>query len=335
MVKNLLSYLPMKKNLTSGPREVFFHLLGFASLYVSVITLIALLFAYTDYLFPDRLDFYLSGTLDQIRWSSSVLIIIFPVFIFISWMFSKEFAQAPEKREQRFRKWLIYFTLFVAAVAIIIDLIMLVFNFYSGELTVRFFWKILIVLLMTAGVFGYYREELNRSDRKIAWFGTWAWITSAIVAVALVGGFLMVGSPATQRARRFDDQRAGHLQSLQWQIVNYWQQKSALPVTLDDLRDSLSGFVPPRDPETDASYEYGVVDEADRKFQLCATFKTSSNLYRRSINPLATVPERHRDFSIQNWDHEGGRVCFERLIDLDLYSKYPVKLRPVELLLDN
>lgn len=309
----------MDKTIKSTPQDVFLHLLGFASLYVSVITFIALFFAYVDYLFPDQLNFYLTGTLSQIRWSSSILIIIFPVFIFMASLLGKDFQKNPEKRGLRFRKWLIYFTLFVAAVTIIVDLIVLVFNFYSGELTVKFFWKILVVLLAAAGVFGYYRWELNRTEKKTSWPKTFAGTVSILVAAAMAGGFFIVGSPATQRARRLDEQRVNHLQSIQSQITNYWQQKNALPGELGDLYDSISGFRPPQDPETDLPYEYMITNESSLTFQLCAVFKTSSSFYNRTLKPL--VPERNFiDPYQQNWDHGLGRVCFERTIDPDLYG---------------
>lgn len=309
----------MEKNIKSSPQDVFLHLLGFAALYVSVVSFITLFFAYIDYLFPDQLSFYLTGTLAQIRWSSSVLIIIFPVYLFVSWMLGKEFRSNPEKRGLRFRKWLIYFTLFIAAITVIVDLIVLVFNFYSGELTVKFFCRMLIVLLVATGVFGYYRWELHRTEKKTSWPKTFAWIVSAVVATAIAGGFFFVGSPATQRARRLDEQRVNSLQTLQSQIINYWQQKDVLPEDLDDLQDSISGFIPPRDPETNEPFKYLTAKESALTFQLCAVFKTSSDFYSRAPKPL--IPERgYFDPYRQNWDHAIGRVCFDRTIDPDLYD---------------
>ena len=37
------------------------------------------------------------------------------------------------------RKWLVYFTLFISAITIIVDLMIFVYNFLDGELTVKFF----------------------------------------------------------------------------------------------------------------------------------------------------------------------------------------------------
>ena len=81
---------------------------------------------------------------------------------------------------------------------------------------------------------------------------------------------MTVGSPYRQRALRLDSQRLGDLQTIQWQIVGYWQQKEKLPTTLADLADPISGIVIPKDPETKAAYEYSV--KSPQSFEICATF---------------------------------------------------------------
>src|SRR3989344_1301840 len=198
------------------PKDFFMHLLGFAALYTSIVSFLALIFAYIDVTFPDPLSSYYSGSLSQIRLSSSVLLIIFPVFILTSWLIARDFSQEPEKRNIKFRKWLIYFTLFIAAITVIVDLITLIFNFYSGDLTTRFLLKTLTVLVVA----------------------------------------LVVGTPAQQRAQRFDERRVNDLMVLQNQIISYWQNKDKLPSVLDDLQDDISGFIPPVDPETQEPYTY-------------------------------------------------------------------------------
>src|SRR3989338_8982898 len=89
-----------------------------------------------------------------------------------------------------------------------------------------------------------------------------------IVAVAVVAGFFIVGSPQEERLRRFDEQRVSDLQNLQYQILNYWQNKNKLPVVLSDLRDDISGFVPPVNPESGAEYGFRVIDNKQLKFDL-------------------------------------------------------------------
>ena len=120
-----------------------------------------LLLQYIDVLFPDQLNFYYQGMLDGIRMSSSTLVVVTPVFLLLSWLVQKELNKEPDKHEIRVRKWLMYLTLFIASITIIIDLVQLVYNFYSGELTTKFLLKVLSVLIVTGAVFFYYLWDLD------------------------------------------------------------------------------------------------------------------------------------------------------------------------------
>ena len=300
--------------LKSTPKDVFLHLLNIFTFYLSVISFITLYIQYISALFPDPLNFYFTSMANSVRLSTSILVIAIPVYILTSWLLGKDLAENPKRRELKLRKWLTYFTLFISAVTIIIDLIMFVFSFLSGELTIQFFLKVFVVLLVAGAVFGYYVWDLRRKKIKSKTPKTLAWVLSFVVLASIVLGFFIIGTPAEQRDRRFDEERVGDLRVLQSQIINYWIQKEALPAELDDLKDSISGFVPPEDPATDLPYEYYVT--GDLTFELCATFKTSS----------------YESFQ-QNWEHDAERTCFERTIDPDLYKdtdrlyKEPIPIR--------
>lgn len=306
------------------------YLLVTATLYASVVSFIALLFAYVDALYPDQLNFCFSCGLDQIRWSSSVLIVVFPVFLFIFSRLRKEYLASPEKREIRARKWLVYLTLFLAAVTIIVDLVVVIFNFYSGELTARFFLKTIVVLAVAAAVFWYYIWDIKKESVDSKKTKTIIWVTSLVVLGVLVGGFFIVGSPAQQRERRFDERRTFDLQSIQSAIIyEYYQNKQKLPARLDDLKNDISGFTPPVDPQTGQSYEYRVT--GGLSFELCADFKTSSQDGTVGIGryPKTAIPAIERGPYLegqQNWQHGSGRVCFSRTIDPDFF-KPPVPAR--------
>ena len=304
------------------PKDVFTHLLGFAALYVSIVSLITLLFQYINALFPDPLNFYYQGILNQIRWSTSALLVVFSVYLVISWLLEKDFRKEPAKRKLKFRGWLFYLTLFIAAITIIVDLITLIYNFYSGELTVKFALKVLTVMVVAVGVFGYYFWDLKREAKeKSKKLKMIAWLVSFVVIISVVAGFFIVGSPAAQRQVRFDEQRRSDLQILQGQIVNYWIQKERLPASLDDLKDSISGFSPPKDPESFADYEYNIITPLS--FELCAAFKTvsrdSSKAQLRAVGPVS-YPDSLGPYG-ENWSHDQGRVCFSRTIDPELYKQ--------------
>jgi len=143
-------------NLRSTPKDFFLHLLNITTFYIAVINFITLFIQYINVLFPDLLNFYYTGMTNSVRLSMSILLIAVPVYILTSWMIGKDLKENPDKRELGLRKWLIYLTLFVAAITIIVDLITLVNNFLSGELTIQFFLKTAVVLIVAVSVFGYY-----------------------------------------------------------------------------------------------------------------------------------------------------------------------------------
>lgn len=147
----------------TSPKDVFLHLLAIIALYISAGSLITLLFQYINLAFPDLLNTYeRMGVISAIRWSISALVIIFPVYVLASWFLNKSYLQMPTKRNLRIRKWLIYFTLFVAALIIIGDLVTLIYSFLGGELTTRFIFKALAILAVTGAVFGYYFADVKR-----------------------------------------------------------------------------------------------------------------------------------------------------------------------------
>ena len=304
----------------SSPRDVFIHLLLILTLYMSVVSFIALLFQYIHVALPDPLITSSRAAFQGIRWSSSVLIVAFPVFLLLSWLLEKEFARTPQKRDLKIRKWLVYLTLFLAAVTIIVDLITLIYSFYGGELTARFALKTLVVLAVAATVFGYTLWDLRRSTKLTAIPRYGASLTGAVVVVTIVSGFIVGGSPATQRQLRFDEQRVSDLQTIQGQIVHMWTQKNALPLYLDDLADSISGFTVPRDPASEEPYEYRV--KGDLSFELCAVFTTKGIADAGRSYPVRPAFEPGGSFG-QNWSHDAGRVCFERTIDPALHQRPP------------
>lgn len=307
-----------------GPRDVFSHFFAIISLYFWAVNFGVILFLLLNLYLPDALaDGYASrdGILTSIRWAVSMLVIVFPVYVGVSSFLEKELTRQPEKRNLRSRKWLIYLTLFLSALVIIGDLVTLVYSFLQGELTTRFVLKILVVSLIAGGIFRYYTWSLKENldvatlnQKKI--FGCGAIV---LVAATIIGGFYTAGLPKSQRAKLFDERRVNDLQGVQIQILYFWQQKSKLPDTLDQLKDSLSGYQPPVDPETASPYLYEKT--GDLKFKLCADFKTSGlgDMDKSSQRFSVPYPAPLAD-SFGNWQHSVGRVCFDRVIDPELYS---------------
>lgn len=304
----------------SSPRDVFMHLLATIALYISAASFGTLVYQYIDLKFPDPLGF--GGTQDPIRWAIAALVIVFPAYLWVSWILARDVEALPEKAGLRVRRWLYAFTLFAAAVIIIGDLVALIFRFLNGDLTGRFILKVLTVLFIAGAVFLYYGwlfrtaiPALRHPRMRLFALGV-----IAIVAIATISGFFVSGSPFRERLRRFDERRVSDLVVIQAQIISYWQRKGALPGGLSDLDDSISGFRAPVDPETNEGYGYK--ETGDVNFELCADFKTASS----EVQNGPRMP--YGPYGTDNWNHGTGRVCFERAIDPDLY-RIPAKGVPI------
>lgn len=236
------------------------------------------------------------------------------------------------------RRWAIYLVLFLASVTIIADLVTLVRYFVSGEVTVRFILKVVVTLIAAKMVGWYYirelRRPLNRTDALAQWFAVGAGV---LVVAALVYSFTVIGGPGSQRKLRLDQRRIDDLQSIQWQIINFWQQKEALPETLAELSTPISSYMVPQDPEFQKGYVYEYRKFSELKFELCATFAVPM--------PEGWVPEGRGGGAVpmpmfdraetsvaypgmphginNNWDHDAGRTCYQRDIDPELYPPFP------------
>lgn len=318
-------------NTRTTPKDFFFYVASTVALYAGVISLINLSFSIINYAFPDVLasGYYVSN----LAWPMSMVLVLIPVFYVLERLIAKDIRLMPEKGTLLIRKWRTYLTLFLTGATIIGDIVAL-FNVYlSGEISTRFIWKILTVLVIAGVVFAYYILDNREGDPRAGqWRRILAYAGIALSLAALIGGFVIVGSPGKQRDLRLDMQRTNDLQNLQWQIISYWQNKGALPNALDDVKDSISYSKFPVDPVTKEPYGYNRV--ASTTFTLCADFARESQdiegrgqFYGRGMPSIAfpaydggLMPEGD-----DAWKHEAGNACFERKIDPD---RYPVNPRP-------
>src|SRR3989344_3821532 len=166
----------MNDSSKSGPKDVFGQLLAIIGLYVSVIAFGALIFGLINLYFPDVLSYdYGFYAKQSLRLPLAILVIVFPLFVWWNSYLQKDLEKNPEKKELKSRRWLLHFTLFVAAVVIIGDLVSLVYRFLNGDLTIQFILKVLTVFLIAAFVFTYYLWNIRKNipatkDLRMRWF---------------------------------------------------------------------------------------------------------------------------------------------------------------------
>lgn len=296
------------------PKDFFLWAGAMVALYVSVYSLITLLFTYIDYAFPDPLQtFYGDPYSGTIRFAMSSLIVLFPLYVFLMQVIRKESIADPSRLTIWVRRWALYLTLFIAGASIAIDLIVLLNTFFGGELTSRFIYKVVVVFLLAGAFFLHFFADLrgywfsNPSRSKMVAGGA-----TVLVLASVVSGFFIIGSPASARLYTADDLKTQDLSSIQWQVVNFWQAKQKLPVSLAEVADPISGYMIPVDKQTGAPYKYEAVNATT--FKLCAVFNKSS----RGNSASVTVPTKF-GMEDSNWQHGEGEQCFTRTIDPQRY----------------
>ena len=334
-----------KSSLT--PKFFFVSLGVIITLITSVSSLLILFFETLNNKFPDALNSiyqygYNTYNFESIRAPLATLIIVFPVFLILSYIWRKISGGELGHIDTIIRKWMVYLILFLASIVVIVDLVTLVRYFVSGEITNRFIFKVLGTAVVVLLVGFHYYFELKITE-LINWKKRIGLITGIISIILVLGlitlSFMVMGSPTKQRALRFDERRVNDLQKIQYQVINYWQQKEKLPAILTDLANPMSGYSLPVDPEFEKGnkYEYAVKDKLS--FELCATFSEDMPKGWQEFQGYGgVVPMIAKDISVsypypggggtnESWDHKIGRTCFERTIDKDIYPPYSKSIK--------
>lgn len=303
------------------PKDFFLWAGAMVALYAGVVAFITLLFQYINYTFPDPLRYYGDPYSSPIPYAMASLIVLTPTFLILMRVIRRTIERDSSRADIWIRRWALFLTVFVAGATIVIDLIVLLTTFLSGEsLTAAFLLKVLVVLLVAGAGFMHFLADLwgywgkNPSKARMVNYAT-----GAAVLLAIVAGFFIVGTPQEARLMRLDQQKVYDLQNIQSQIVTYWQQKQTLPSQLSEVNDPLYGMTVPTDPQTGAQYTY--TRTSNSSFELCATFNAAS----RGSDPSYAYP--YGRYAIdQNWEHAAGEVCFDRTIDPE---RYPPFTKPV------
>ncbi len=322
----------------------FFLSLGvLTTLIASVVSFLNLAFEILNKKFPDVLNAmyqygYNTYQFDSARTALATLIIVFPALLVLVHFWRKVSLENLSETERVIRKWMIYVVLFLSAAVILIDLITLVKYFVGGQITIRFILKVLVAGMAAKMIIYYFAADVftwrwGNILRRIS-----AWVSPILVIALIVWSFFIIGSPMDQRKLQLDQRRTDDLQNIQWQIISYWQQKEKLPASFADMKDPISSYMVPVDPEFQKGNVYEYTKTGNLSFELCATFSLpmpegwQEYNYGKGGGVMPMTAERDVAVSYpypggggmnESWDHEAGRTCFARTIDPEIYPPYP------------
>jgi hypothetical protein len=295
-----------RRRVQTSAREAFLYLVMFATMYVVAFNVGALLFAWVERLLPDPAapDFW-QGRLAGVRGSTAAVLIAFPVFLALARHMGGILKREPEKRASGVRRWLTYLTLFLAAIVLIGNLVVVVTGMLSGELTARFLLKSLVVFLTAGAVFGHYftgiRGDEADAPRIAPSRGLIAVPAGVAIALTAALGLWMSGTPGAARSEALDERRTRELQEISNAVNAHAFRFKELPATLEVMRASDPGTRAPdlRDPISGEPYGYRVIDAT--RYELCATFERA-------------VKESPAARAYGDWRHPAGPHCYTLVV---------------------
>jgi hypothetical protein len=294
------------------PKNFALQLGALITLYISLTSLITLLFAIITVRFPDAVDYYytVESATNTIRFSVAILIVFFPVYLWLTRTVN-QIRRQEEGVYLTLTRWAIYLSLLIGGAVLLGDLVAVINGYLNGELTIRFFLKALVVAITISAAFYYYLKDAQNywqtHEKQSIYFGL---VTGVIVIISLVFGFMNSETPAQVREARIDDRQVQDLQDIQWRVEDHYRTRGSLPVNVEDL---YTGLRSPVAPENRAGYEYKIT--GDNTYELCATFAQDSNVGEFT----RTYPIYEKNF---NWSHSEGYWCFERVIEKNTVQNF-------------
>lgn len=291
------------------PQHFALQLGSLISLYLSLSFLLVLLFGLINLKFPDATEGYylIESASSSVRIGIAMVIVFFPTYIVLTRLVNKLRRGNSSEQYLALTKWLIYLSLLVGIGALLVDLVVVIMTFLEGEITTRFTYKALSVLVVIGAAVHYYILDargywMKREDKSIM-FGIGATIA---VVTALAFGFSHIETPAAVRDMKLDEKQVSDLQQIQWRLEEVIASSSTLPTTLEVL---YGEFEVPTAPEDRAPYTYRVTETG---FELCAAFAYDSrgeaDIYAGKVEMTAPITNAN------NWQYKAGTYCFDRII---------------------
>ena len=280
------------------------------SLYVSIGSLISLLFGVITILHPDPAQYAweAESAAMGIRTSIAMLVVFFPTYIILTRLVNTIRRTEKGGTYLTLTRWLIYISLLIGGGVLLGDLVTVLLGFLNGELTVRLVLKAITVFVVVGSAFIYYvldaRGYWQANEKKSIQY---ALIASLLVIVSLVVGFTHTETPSEVRERNIDVQQISDLQGIQSHIEMYYQMNNRLP---EELEEAYNGLEVPTVSEGREEYDY--LKTSETNFKLCAQFAlpSSKSDAMQYAQPIIMEPSMIKN--PYSWEHKAGDWCFER-----------------------
>lgn len=278
------------------------------SLYVSIGAIISMLFGVIMVQYPDAAQGYweVESAGSMIRFSIALAVVFFPTYIILTRIVNN-IRRNEHGVYLALTKWLIYLSLLVGGISILVDFVILLNGFLSGELTIRFALKSIAFFIVVGTALVYYvydaRGYWNDHEKQSLRYGS---IVSIATLLIVTAGFMNTATPKEVREMNIDENQINDLGIIQSNIESYYTEHTALPQTLDMIYSN--GVTPIQAPEERSPYTYRMIDI--NTFELCADFAHESNKTEKV--QYSNQGNSQYILNAYDWTHSKGHWCFTR-----------------------
>ncbi len=318
--------IPARGSAQEYARDAYLYLVSFITLALWSYSLGNIFYTMIHYWIPDPTATWTISTRmlpEFLAWPNAMLIVAFPIFMFVNATLQRDLAQRPEGFSTGVRKWLTYIALVGAMGTLVFDAVSFLESFLLGTLTTRFILDALVLLFIAGGVFSYYLVAVRSTAVAPRRERLYALISTVAVIATLAVGSIAMGSPNNQRELSADGRRITDLREIAHAIHAKAKSDKALKrgFVLPSRLNEVEGLAPGQivDPISRAPYEYQRV--GDSQYRLCATFYSKDNepttlpditvMKDRDGRILRVIADAFSDGTpSRNWAHGTGRVCF-------------------------
>jgi len=292
----------------------FFYVLSLVTLIFTSLSTGMVVFQIINKYIPDPIGrFGESFSSDLLRFAIAALIVAVPIFFLTSRQIYKNLFKGILAKDSGVRKSLTYLILLVSSFIVMGWFIALINNYLGGELTIKFILKAIASVVISAIAFTFYLYDIRRDKvigQKDNVIRMYFYGSLIIIIAVFVSALLIVESPKEARDRKLDNTTLEDFNIIFDGLNNYYSENQRMPITLEELKSEVL-FVTEenlRDSDTNQAYEYNVI--ADKKYQLCAVFKTS-NIDGQDVS---------KKFYRETWPHKIGKQCIDKSIEQREYN---------------
>lgn len=283
----------------------FLYLLTLVTLGFTAFAIGDILFSLITKYVPDPLLDNTAWAYRDLKFSIASLIITAPLFIVLANYIQKYIKSERISLESQVRKWLSFVTIFIASCIIIGVLIGIIVNYLDGNLSLRMFLELVVVLAISTMILLYNIFDIRRQDvpKKNILRMVFNWVVIPLSIISLVIAFFLVESPTQARSRRVDEKTMNTMSQIKSGLENYYYNDKNLPNDLDTLKNQGDKYYiyaedfSTIDKDHVISYERL---EANR-YTMCADFLLSSEQIKEIT---------YDTYMAEMFPHNAGNNCF-------------------------